>query len=251
MVAALLIWAFRAYPKRHVVRLGAVLSSFFIITEALIGAGLVLFGFVADNDSIGRALYLSIHLINTFLLLAALALTAWWAAGGKPLRLGGHGKLGLILAASLLGLLILGVSGAVTALGDTLFPAGTLSGGLRDDFSPTAHILVRLRVLHPLIAVSVSLLLILAARMAVRERPDRWTKRLGLALAVLILIELLAGLINLLLLAPIFMQIIHLLLADLVWITFVLLSAAALAEEGEPELNPSLGASALQSSALP
>jgi heme A synthase len=230
LVFGLLIWAFRAYPRQHPARLGAVLSLFFIITEALIGAGLVLFGFVADNDSIGRAVYLSIHLINTFLLLAALALTAWWAAGGRSLRLRNQGALLLILGAGLLGMLVLGVSGAVTALGDTLFPATTLSGGFRDDFSPTAHMLVRLRVLHPTIAVVVSALLILAARFALINRPGKTIKRLAWALSILILIELCAGLINLILLAPIPMQIVHLLLADLLWTALVLLTAAALGD---------------------
>lgn len=237
LVAALLIWAFRAYPVKSPVRLGAVLSVVFILTEALIGAGLVLFGFVADNDSVGRAVYLSIHLVNTFLLLAALALTAWWASGTAVPRLKGQGALGLVLYASLLGALFLGVSGAVTALGDTLFPAGTLAGGLRDDFSPTAHLFIRLRVLHPLIAVSVSLLLISAARMAAARRPSLSTKRLALLLVLLILIELCAGVVNLLLLAPIPMQIVHLLLADMVWTALVLLAASALVGSGESSLE--------------
>ncbi|HEY0321281.1 MAG TPA: COX15/CtaA family protein [Pyrinomonadaceae bacterium] len=229
LVSVLLVWAFRAYPRKHPARLGAVLSIFFIITEALIGAGLVLFGFVADNDSIGRAVYLSIHLVNTFLLLAALALTAWWASGGRALRLRNQGALLLILCAGLVGALVLGISGAITALGDTLFPASTLGGGLRDDFSSTAHILIRLRVLHPTIAVAVSALLIFAARFAATNRPGKMTKRFAWALALLMLIELCAGLINLFLLAPIPMQIVHLLLADLVWTALVLLIASALA----------------------
>jgi heme A synthase len=231
LVFGLAVWAFRGFPRKHPARLGAVLSVFFIITEALIGAGLVLFGFVADNDSIGRAAYLSIHLVNTFLLLAALALTAWWASGGGALRIRERGSLSLILGAGLLGTLLLGVSGAVTALGDTLFPGGSLASGLRDDFSPTAHILIRLRVLHPTIAVLVSALLIYAARFAAARRPGRTTKRLAGALMLMVLVELCAGLVNLILLAPIPMQIIHLLLADLLWICLVLLIAAALAEE--------------------
>ena len=229
LVFALLFWAFRATPEKHPARWGAILSVIFIILEALIGAGLVIFGFVADNDSIGRAIYLSIHLVNTLFLLAALALTAWWASGGAQLRLRGHGTLGLVLGLGLVSMLILGVSGAVTALGDTLFPSGTLSAGIREDFSPTAHILVRLRVLHPTIAVVTSLILISAARMALASRPLlRATRFLARALVSLLVIELCAGLINLILLAPIPMQILHLLLADLLWVALVLLTAQAL-----------------------
>jgi heme A synthase len=233
LVLGLVFWAFRFFPREHPARLGAVFSIFFIITEALIGAGLVLFGFVADNDSIGRAVYLSIHLLNTFLLLAALALTAWWATTGRALKLRKQGALLLILCAGVVGALVLGVSGAVTALGDTLFPGGTLLGGLKNDFSPTAHILIRLRVLHPTIAVAVSALLIFAARFAARNRPARMTNRFAWALVLLVLIELCAGMINLLLLAPIPMQIVHLLLADLLWISLVLLAASALTEGQE------------------
>jgi heme A synthase len=233
LVLGLVFWAFRFFPREHPARFGASLSIFFIITEALIGAGLVLFGFVANNDSIGRAAYLSIHLINTFLLLAALALTAWWATTGRALRLRKQGALLLILCACVVGALVLGVSGAVTALGDTLFPGGTLLGGLKNDFSPTAHILIRLRVLHPTIAVAVSALLIFAARFSAQNRPGRMTKRFAWALALLVLIELCAGLINLLLLAPIPMQIAHLLLADLLWTSLVLLAASALTEGQE------------------
>lgn len=238
LVFGLAVWAFRAFPSKHPVRRGAMWSVFFILTEALIGAGLVIFGFVAGNDSVGRAAYLSIHLVNTFLLLAALALTAWWASGGAPLRLRKQGAAGLLFGAGILGTLILGVSGAITALGDTLFPATSLAAGWRDDFSPTAHLFIRLRVLHPTIAVAVSILLLFAARFALTRRPEWKIKRLSRALALLVLIELGAGLINLVLLAPIPMQIVHLLLADLVWIALVLLTAATLGEAVVPNSKP-------------
>src|SRR5690242_7259905 len=92
-VVGLLIWAFRAFPRGHMVRTGAVLASVFIVTEALIGASLVLLEHVAGNKSLGRAWSLSLHLINTFTLLAVLALTAWWASGGKPIQLRHRGRI--------------------------------------------------------------------------------------------------------------------------------------------------------------
>ncbi|HYE66571.1 MAG TPA: COX15/CtaA family protein [Pyrinomonadaceae bacterium] len=229
LVLGLLVWAFRAFPAKHVVRVGAVLSIVFIIIEALIGAGLVLLELVADNASMARALYLSVHLVNTFLLLAALTLTAWWASGGLPVRIRGQGVIGWVCGAGLLGTLVLGVSGAVTALGDTLFPASSLADGLAQDFSPTAHLLIRLRVLHPTIAIIVSLFLIFTARLAVSLRPSSGTRRLAAALAVLVLIQLGVGALNLALLAPISMQLVHLFLADLLWIALVLLTVEALA----------------------
>ncbi|MCB0131087.1 MAG: COX15/CtaA family protein, partial [Caldilineaceae bacterium] len=70
-VVVLLIWALRSYPRGHRVRRGAQASMFFMFTEALVGAGLVLFEYVAHNVSIARAYWMAGHLMNTFLLLAA------------------------------------------------------------------------------------------------------------------------------------------------------------------------------------
>jgi heme A synthase len=241
-VVGLLIWAWKAYPKSHSVRLGAVLSMFFMVTEALVGAGLVLFELVAENDSISRALAISVHLVNTFLLLAALSLTAWWASGGKPIQLR-PGLNTFVLAIALIGMLVLGTSGAVTALGDTLFPSGSLAQALQEDFSATAHLLIRLRVLHPTIAVIVSVYLILIANWILRVSRDRGVHHLGRALIALVIVQLAAGVINVFLLAPIWMQLVHLFLADLLWISLVLLSASALSEAASEVLLPDMAKS--------
>ena len=163
LVIGLVVWAFRAYGKKHPARRGAMLSLFFIITEALIGAGLVLFELVADNASIARAMFMSVHLINTFTLMAFLALTAWWASGGQPVRLRGQGFINWLLGLALAGMLLLAVSGAVAVSGDTLFPSNSLAQGLSDDFSPTAHLLIRLRLLHPALALTVGCITLLVA----------------------------------------------------------------------------------------
>ncbi len=244
MVVGLLAWAFRAYPKGHRVRLGAGLSMFFMVTEALVGAGLVLFELVAENASMARAFSMAIHLMNTFLLLAALTMTAWWASGGRALRWRGREGTGWALGVGLLGVLVLGVSGAVTALGDTLFPARSLVEGVQQDFSPTAHFLIRLRLLHPVIAVSVGIYVVVMAGLVALGRSERVTRWLARALTGLFLVQLGAGLLNLILLAPVWMQLVHLLLADLVWIALVLLTASALAQPvGKPE--PARGSQAV------
>ncbi|HEX6306268.1 MAG TPA: COX15/CtaA family protein [Anaerolineales bacterium] len=230
LVVGLLIWALRAYPTGSVVRTGAWLAMFFITTEALIGAGLVIFEWVADNASMGRAVSIAIHLANTFLLLAWITLTAWWASGGKPLRLTGHRGEMWALGLGFLGVLLLGVTGAITALGDTLFPSASLAEGLQQDFSASAHFLIRLRVFHPLIAIGVGFYLVLVAGVLGLLRSDRFVKRFALAIVVLFIIQFGVGITNILLLAPIPIQLLHLLLADLVWITLVLLAAATLTE---------------------
>ena len=229
-VIVLVIWAFRAYPKGHFIRRGAAFAMLFMITEALVGAGLVLFKLVADNTSMARAMVMALHLMNTFLLLGALTLTAWWGSGGRPVRLKGQGAVGWILGVGLVAMLILGASGGVTALGDTLFPASSLAEGLQQKFSPTANILVRLRLLHPLLAIIVGVYLILAGSMCRAMRPDPWTKRWTRLLGVLFLVQLGVGAFNVVLLAPIWLQLTHLLLSDLIWITLVLLTGTVLAQ---------------------
>jgi heme A synthase len=128
-------------------------------------------------------------------------------------------------------MLILGASGAITALGDTLFPAGSLAEGIRQDFSPTAHFLIRLRLWHPVLGIALGLYLIWASTLVSAMRPSPNTILFSRALKVLFVIQLVAGALNVYLLAPIWMQLLHLLLADVVWIMLVLLAATALAEE--------------------
>jgi heme A synthase len=251
LVLGLAVWAFRAYPQRHAVRRAAAASVVLMLTEALVGAGLVLLSLVAHDASLRRAVALPIHLVNTFLLLAALSLTAWWAttlpreaaaAPGErvlPVRLRGQGAVGAFVGASLLGTLLLGVTGAVTALGDTLFPAASLAEGMRQDFSPTAHFLLRLRVWHPALALWVGAIVLAAAGLAwLRRGDDPRTRRFAGAIVGLFLAQLVAGVTNMLLLAPVWMQLLHLFLADAVWITLVLLSASALSAPA-PRVVPS------------
>jgi heme A synthase len=229
LVLGLFVWAFRIYPKGHSVRLGASISLLFIITEALVGAGLVLFEWVAQDASAGRVISMAVHLINTFLLLASLTLTSWWASGGSRLSLQGREGLLLVFCMGFVGVIFIGVSGAITALGDTLFPADSLIEGVRQDINPAAHFLIRLRVWHPIIAITVGLYLIFIAGLLAYLREDVLVKRFAGALIGLFILQLVAGLINLLLLAPVWMQLVHLLLADMVWITLVLFTATEFA----------------------
>ena len=232
LVLGMLFWAFRLFPKGHIVRKAAAYSTVFIITEGLVGAGLVLFEWVADNESVARAISMAVHLVNTFLLLAAVTLTAWWAGAGSDFRLQlrGHGRAGRLIGIAVFLLLILGVSGAITALGDTLFPKGELREGIAANFEATAHFLVRLRIYHPVIAALTGLYLWLAAPVIALERPGIGPLFFSNAIRVLIVIQLVAGVVNILLNVPIWMQLVHLLLADLLWIAVVLLGASALSQ---------------------
>lgn len=231
LVLGMLIWAWRNYPRGNQVRTGALLSMFFMITEALLGAGLVLFELVAEDVSTARAISISIHLVNTFLLLACISLTAWWASGGKPVAIrGGENKV-WFLVIGFLGVLVLGMSGALTALGDTLFPVSSIQEGIRQDFLSTAHFLVRLRILHPTIAVVVSLYLIIVIGWINSQAKNLEYTILGRMIVFLIVLQLLAGLINVLLLAPVWMQLVHLLLSDLIWVFLVIFATVILIKD--------------------
>jgi cytochrome c oxidase assembly protein subunit 15 len=234
LIIVLLVWAFRLFPKGHAVRKTSVAVLFFILVEAMFGAVLVKYGLVVDNDSTARAIVLSAHLLNTFLLLGALTLTAWWGGGNALPRWREQGALGWWFAIALLSTLVVGISGVIAALGDTLFPVESWSAALQQDLSPTTHILVRLRVLHPFLAIGVGFYLIFLASRAVRMRPDPGVRRLALATGALFGLQLACGFLNLALLAPIAMQLIHLFLADVVWVNIVLLAVAALAVQNAP-----------------
>ncbi len=234
VIALLILWAFRRYPKGHSVRFGAVGSGIFIITEALVGAGLVLFGWVAQDVSVYRTIAISVHLVNTFFLLSMLTLTAWWATGGAPVRVRGQGAYKWALGIGLLGVMVIGVTGAVTALGDTLFPSGSLVEGLQQDVSATASFLIRLRVIHPVIAVAVGAYLLFLLSFQITRAADSGALRLGQLVRALVLVQVFAGAVNVILLAPIWMQLVHLLLADLVWIALILYSASLLRSETIP-----------------
>ncbi|MCK6625368.1 MAG: COX15/CtaA family protein [Anaerolineae bacterium] len=237
MVVVMVVWAFRIYAKGHPVRWGAGLSMFFMVTEALVGAGLVLFELVAGDTSAARAWVIAIHLINTFLLLAALTLTAWWASGGRPVQFKSQGKLGWALALAFLAMLFLGASGAVTALGDTLFPASSLAEGWQQKFLPTAHFLVRLRLWHPLIAIAVGAYIMVVMGVVNTRQPNPLARRMSRIFTVLYFIQLASGALNVVLLAPIWLQLWHLLLSDLLWIMLVLFAARAFAQPAR-QANP-------------
>ncbi len=215
-VLGLVVAAFRVYPRGHAVRKGAVCSLFFIVTESLLGAGLVTFEWVAANDSVERVYVMAFHLLNTFLLLGAVTLTAWLAGGERKLALRGPSLVPLTLV--LAGVLLVGTSGAVTALGDTLL----LTEGVRPDESPLLASLLATRLYHPTVAIGVALF---AAWVGWREKPY------GRPLVMMLSAQLAVGAANVYLKAPVWMQLAHLAVSDVIWILLVLLAATALTRQ--------------------
>ena len=232
VVLILFVWAFRKFGKNQAIRKAALASFVFIVAEALIGAGLVLTGNTAENWTASRPFWMAAHLITTFSLLAALTLTARFASGGKTFDLKAAPKVLFLLGLAIFGILLVGMSGSIAALSSMLFPSSSLAEGVAKDFSATSHYLLRLRVSHPILSVSVGVFLILLAGwVKSKAKESTETNRWANLLIILVGIQFLSGALTLLLLAPIILQLVHLLLADAVWITFVLMSASVLAEQ--------------------
>ena len=226
-IGALAFWivAARGFPKDPLVRRGAFLGFFFMTTEALVGAGLVIFRMVAENPDHARGWWAGAHLVNTFLLLTALTLHAWWAHGGGRLRLPTRG-LRWAFGAVFVGLLFVGITGAIAALGDTLFPVSSLREGFEQDLDATAHVFLRLRVWHPLSAVVVGAAAAFLAGSVAMNAEGRWRAR-AWGLAGVVVVQLALGSLNVLLLAPVWLQLVHLLVADLIWVGLLWLALGA------------------------
>ena len=216
---ALVIGARRAFPAGHRARTWAAAAFVFMLIEAAVGAGLVLLGLVENNASALRAAYIVVHLTNTMLLVAAMTGTVWWS--GQPAAVPPpaiHRSRGLFI--TLVVMILVAATGAIVALGDTLFPATSLAQGFAADLDATSHFLVRLRVFHPIVAVAVAIVVLaLTRRDAAFAGPD------GEAMRPLVISLVLAqaglGVINLLLLAPLTLQMAHLAGSNVLWIALV------------------------------
>jgi heme A synthase len=226
LVMVLAVWVFRARPAGNPARLGVVLAGVAVVLEAAIGAALVLFEWVGADASGARVVAVPMHLVNTLFLLASLTLTVFWLAGGS--RLERRSPIGwLALGAG--ALVVIFATGAVTALADTLFPHGSFGEGLASDLAGQEHFLTRLRFSHPVLAV----LGAVAGLVAVR-RSDREDQPAARLLVVLVGVQLGLGLLNIAAGTPVWLQILHLGVADAIWITFVWLTARLLSADPVP-----------------
>lgn len=230
-VLLLVIFVWRSTDKGHPGRTGAVLSLVAIVIEALIGAMIVLAEWVAEDASLARAISVPLHLVNTLFLLGVLTLTIHWLAGGRRLSFSKDPRATRAALAGGVGLILIAATGAVTALADTLFPKTPGA-----DLTTQEHFLTDLRVVHPVIAViAVGISWWLSARSG---SPHSKSTRV---LYVVVSTMFLSGVVNVALGVPVWMQLVHLLLADILWIAYVLTAARALQEPAatESRLSPS------------
>ena len=219
-VIAMAAWAFLAFPHRHGVRKYATLSLVFLLIEALLGAGLVLLRYVARDQSTGRAVYLSAHLTNTLLLLLALTITAWLAIRAR------HKVIWSTIPGYVLGslpvLVAMSITGAVAALGDMLFPARSFATGLQQDFSSNVSLLLRLRMVHPLVAALGAVYILWICVSSLKNNCSS-IRLAAQSVLVIVLSQFAIGVLNVALLAPEWMQLLHLFTADLLWLAMIVL----------------------------
>ncbi len=226
-------WAWAKHRTGRVFK-ASVVTLVLIVFEALIGAGLVLQELVADDASVARAIVISLHLANTLILTSAATLTVYW--DGRPEDLDRQQRPRLLVACGigLLALVATSMTGAVTALGDTLFPvdpaAGELIARLRTDLSGANHFLVRLRIVHPILAVCTALFVGAVAVYAKSRDFGPRTETWASAAILLIVAQVFLGTMSIALAAPGWMQLAHLLTAQLVWIATLLLTMSVATE---------------------
>ncbi len=217
-VILLLVSVYRNYEKGTQARKAVHLCAIAIVVESLLGAWLVLARLVEDNATVMRAVAVPVHLVNTLFLIGALTGCAWILSNKVPLRWPTKNRHMLWVAAGLL--VLLGMTGGIAALADTLFPASSLGAGLRADLDFTAHFLTKLRIVHPALAIGVGAFLLHFAGSAFET-----ARAHAVALMVLVASQIVLGVLNAVLLTPIATQLLHLLLADLLWIAVLLLGA--------------------------
>lgn len=242
-IVILLVWAIADWVKDKSERKGYLLkfviaSFIFVAIEGFIGARLVLTGNTAETLTPARPFLMAGHLTNTFILLAFLTLTAWFASGGNRLSFKAKPKILALMFLGVSGMFLIGISGSIAALSSMIFPSTTLAEGVAKDFSETSHALLRLRISHPILSISFGVFLFfLAGWLKSQAGENSGIVRWANVLSLLILIQFAMGAATLLTLAPIVLQLIHLLVADLVWIVFILLFASVLAKQETIEKN--------------
>ena len=226
LVVALLVWTFAGTVRGHLARAAAVTAVAFTLIEAALGAFLVKLGLTAQSHSPLRAPYLALHLTNTLLLLAALTLTAHFL-GRRSGFLRGKVRIAMpfVGIASLVVMLVVGVTGSLAALGDTLFPPSSLGAALAQDFSSTSEWLVRWRWTHPTVAFLASVLLIWLLVGAARRHSNWDNRALSALVLILLALQYALGIFDVALLAPVWLQIVHLLGAEVLWSAIVVLAA--------------------------
>ena len=217
LVVTLIIFAkTRKFQKDSLVRIVTNYLTFFVIFEALIGAVIVIFEWVGLNSSLPRIIAVPIHLVNTFGLLGSYAIL-YKILQDDLQNIKNMFNKNFLLISSLF--LLSGATGSITALADVLFPSASFVEGFLADFDRTSEVLTRLRILHPIISSILSIVLYVYAT-GIRKKYNVSVK----PLQILILITVFLGVINVLSNIVLPLSILHLAIADFLWISYIYVS---------------------------
>lgn len=224
VLVAVFVLVRRDFQKEHRLRRAVRAAGILLIIESLLGASLVLFGWVELDASIARLIVVPLHLVNTFLLVGAMTLVAFFASGGRGFRIHVGKRRDQLVLAGLGIVLIIGATGALNALADTLIQSDALRLSAPGEFLVTEPVLRRIRAIHPFVAIIGGLGLYMLVRYlaAGATRPVRM---LALGIQGIVWIQFFIGLLNIALEVPLETQLVHLFVADVLWISFVLLGA--------------------------
>ena len=206
----------RSMSKGSIVRTTVNFLTFFVLFEAAIGAVIVLYEWVGLNSSLPRIIAVPIHLVNTFGLLACYAILYKVLLNNfKNIKQLWDRRFVFIAFLFLLS----GATGSITALADVLFPSASFYEGLMEDFDRTSEVLTRLRILHPMVATGLSVALIIESRKVQKDY-----KIDVKFFQILVFIAVILGVLNVLSNILLLLSILHLAIADLLWITYIYVS---------------------------
>ncbi len=213
----------KSFPQNSNQRRFALLTLIFMITEALLGAKLVLFGLVGSNSSLFRTFAMSLHQINSLLLVGATAVFIF-SYDMISLNVDLKNFIGSFFKKNkfLLAMIVVAITGAWAALSTTLFPSQSLIDGFKSDFSNDSHFLLRLRLSHPILALSIiGYFIVKFYRESQSSKLSQTLRIVYLQTSIVGATALLFGILTLLLLSPVWMKLSHLALAQFLWIMFI------------------------------
>ena len=187
--------------------------TFFVLLEAAIGAVIVIYEWVGLNSSLPRIIAVPLHLVNTFALLGFYTLIFYLLRESEN-KLSNFFDKRIKIAFVLF--FLTGATGSITALADVLFPSASFVEGFIEDFDSTSEVLTRLRILHPFVSTILSIFLF--------SESNRFKKEFAIdasIIKVLVIVGVILGVLNVVSNIILPLSILHLLLADLLWITYV------------------------------
>ena len=204
LIFILLVLSLKIYSPYHIVRVFSKSSFVLILIEALIGAFLVIYGLTGRNPENIRVFVLAFHLINSLLLVGSLSL-CWRMSLWESYQINKPQIYFVVFFP------FLALTGNIASLAGQLFPSESLFHALSLDWLPSAHISLRLRPLHPLMAISFVFVLIWSS---IFKKQLRYLGIAGFIVASF-------GFMTLVSLSPLWMKVGHLILAYGFWVFFV------------------------------